>query len=174
MAQLLGGLVIGIAMALGYVRMGWELPGFLQLPDKLKGNVVASSVEGTLLSSNTDPDSRQRALEVLFDNRAAYAAQLDAEMGHPFLEAYRSRHATIAARRLLLEWTALDDVLDKPALRAALEKKHGTADTLALKRAVLAAKLDAHPFLKAWMTGKKLSIEPEALRDSLASIGRLR
>lgn len=174
MLRFLGGLVFGVAMALGYVHLGWELPGYLQLPDKFKGNVISSTVEDALLDMSATSATRRRALEVLFDNRAAYAAQIDVEMGHPFLDAYQRRHAAVAARRLRLAWAALDEVLAKPALRAALEKKHGTTDTLALKRAELVARLEANPFLKAWMQKENLSVAPQALLDSLSKAGRMK
>ena len=151
MARFLVGVLIGIAMAVGYVRYDSGLPGWLQLSERLRGNLVSTAIEGDLYDLDRDAAARRRALEVYFDNRAADAARVDGEAGHPFLEVLYRRRAAHEARLLLGEWTAYDAALAKPALRAGLEKRHGTADTEALKAHMLADGLAKKPFLVRWL-----------------------
>ena len=169
MGRVLLGVLIGIALAVGYVRYELALPDWLLLPDRLRGNIVATAIEDALYDLDADPDKRRRALEVFLDNRAADAAQADAEAGHPLLAALHARRASREARLLAGEWPAYAAALAKSELRAALERRHATTDEETLKRRMLAAGLDGKPFLKRWLERHP----PAAGEDLLATLRRL-
>lgn len=151
MARFLIGVLFGVVLSVGYVRYELELPAWLQLADRLRGNLVSTAIEAELYDLDRDAASRRRALEVYFDHRAADAAKLDAEAGHPFLTALHRQRAAREARALTAEWSAFGAVLAKPELRSALEKRHATADDDTLKRRMLAASLKGKPFLERWL-----------------------
>jgi hypothetical protein len=59
------GLIAGIAMAFGYVR--WNVsPGIMELPEKLRGNIVSTAIEGDLYDLDKPLDARRRALQACF------------------------------------------------------------------------------------------------------------
>lgn len=145
------GLAAGAALAFGYVHFGAELPGWLTLPDRLKANLISTTVEDRLYDLSAPADAQRRALEVYFDNRAKDAAAHDAAAGHPFLSALRRARAKREARQLVTAWGGYDLALAKPSLRQALERKHGSGDDHALKAAMLAEALAKRPFLSAWL-----------------------
>lgn len=164
------GALCGCLVAFGYVRYAIDLPEVLLLPERLRGNLISAATEGDLYDLSLDEMARRRALEVYFHNRPADAAELDREAGHPFLNALHKSRADHEARLLTGELAAFDTVFSKPALRAALERKHGTNDTAKLKRALLAEALDRQTFLKSWLSlGREVEM-PEALRQALAEV----
>lgn len=150
MGKFLIGLIAGIAMAFGYVR--WNVsPGIMALPEKLRGNIVSTAIEGDLYDLDKPLDARRRALEVFFQNRAQFAVGVDAEFAHPFLNTLYLRRVIREARQLHAKWDAFDMALDKPALRAAMEKKYGVSDDTDLKRAMLFDAYQDEDFLRRWV-----------------------
>jgi hypothetical protein len=133
---------------------------------------VATVVESDLYDLTGDAGTRTRALEVYFKNRAGEAARLDAEAGHPFLNALHRTHARREARVLAMQWTGYDKVLAKPALRTLLERKHGLSDADALKRAMLFDALARKPFLMNWLELKQGAVTAENLREMLDAVQR--
>ncbi len=170
MAKFLIGLAIGIALAFGYVHWGISAPGIVGLPDKLRGNVVSTAVEGELYDLDRPLDVRHRALEVFFQNRPQFAAEVDAEFGYPFLNALYLKRVIRKARILRGYWSAFDKLLDQPALREKLEKTHGTTDETALKRAMLFEKYQEEDFLKQWVAKHDGKVTPETLMPLLKKL----
>lgn len=167
MLKFLAGVLAGALLAVLYVRFDVALPDVLQLGERLRGNLVSTSTETELFDLGASPATRARALEVYFDNRARDAARIDAEAGHPFLEALMTASARHKARQLLGQWQAFDEVLGKPALREALEQKHGTPDAAALKQAMLTEALAKDAFMISWLQRKGLAASGESLLGSL-------
>jgi hypothetical protein len=171
MLKFVMGVVLGVMLAFGYVRWNIDLPAFLTLPDKVRGNIVSTATEAELYDVDGDPGARRRALEVLFANRADFAAKVDSDAGHPFLAALLRERASREARQLAAQWTAFDAALAKPALREAEVRRHGTVEPEALKRAMLYAALDRQAFLKAWLARNAGPVTPENLREVLRRVG---
>lgn len=167
MLKFILGVLFGAGLAVGYVRYSIELPEYLQLTDKLRGNLVSTATEGELYDLGRDIETRRRALEIFFANRPDFAVRVDAEFGHPFLAALYRKRAIREARRLRGQWSAFDTALDKPALRERLEKKYGTTDATALKQAMLAEALQREPFLKSWLVKQGHAIEHADLLATL-------
>lgn len=151
MWKFLGGVLLGVIVALGYVRFDLPLPEFLQLPGMLKGNIVSSATEQELYDLSADGGTRLRALDVYFANQSRAAAELDAASGHPFLHALHRERARHEARLLLAAREGFAAALAQPALRQTLERKHGVSDDAALEAAMLADRLDDYPFLTGWL-----------------------
>jgi hypothetical protein len=170
MLKFILGVIAGALLSFGYVRYNVELPGLVQLPDRLRGNLVSAATESELFDLDAPPDVGRRALEVYFANRPQDAAALDAAAGHPFLAALHRDRAQRQARQVSLAWTAFDEGLSKPALRAALERKHATTETAALKQAMLEEALGRKPFLKSWLEKNRLPTRGEALRQALRTV----
>lgn len=172
MAKFLSGIVLGALLALGYVHYDWELPDALQLPARLQGNLISSATESELYDLDGDAATRQRALEVYFANRAEDAAKLDAQAGHPFLDALMRTRAQREARQLLMNPSGAEMALSKPALRAALERKYATTDVEVLKRAMLMEALQERTFLKAWLEKTDGVVTADNLAEKLARAAR--
>lgn len=170
MPKFLFGILVGAALAFAYVRWGIELPKLLGMPDKLRGNLISTATESDLYSLDQPIENRRRALEVLFANRPEFAASVDAESGHPFLEALYTRRAIREAGALRQEWEALDVTLSKPSLREALEKKHGVRETLLLKQRILLSSLEKYPFLKQWIERSHPNLDEHTLPSILDDI----
>lgn len=171
MLKFLIGLASGVFLAVIFVHYDLALPAIFDLPEKVKKNVVSAAVEGEIYDLSADAAVRGRALAVYFKNRAGDAVKVDAEAGHPFLNALVRARAVREARQLALQWTAYDKVLAEPRLRAALEAKHGVAEDEALKRAMLWQALDKKPFLSAWLAQEHPAMSAETLRDVLGEVG---
>ena len=166
------GVLAGAALSFGYVRYNVELPGILQLPDRARGNLISTAIEDQLYDLDADAATRRRALEIYLANRAADAALADAEAGHPFLSALHRARARREARQLLLALPAFDETLAKPALRSALERKHGTRDANVLKQRMLADALARKPFLKRWLEKAGRPTAGDGLRPGLQATAR--
>lgn len=172
MGRLVLGVLLGALLAVAYVHYDWQLPRFLQLPKTLEGNLVSSATESALYDFNADTESRRRALEVYFANRAESAAKLDADAGHPFLTALVAERARREARQLMAIDEGSELALSKPALREALERKHGTNDPAELKTAMRMQSLGERPFLKAWLERNVGPITGDNLTDALKQAAR--
>jgi hypothetical protein len=157
------GTLMGAALAVGFVRYEIQLPAWLQLPARLEGNLISTAIEADLFDLKRDEDSRRRALEIYFANRAEAAVAVDREAGHPFLRSLYRARASREARQLLARRSAVDQALAQPALKSALERKHGTSDEAAIKRATLAEGLDRLPFLKSWLESENQPLDPASL-----------
>jgi hypothetical protein len=169
MLKFILGVVFGAVMSFVYVHYDIQLPSYLQMPDVLRGNLVATATEATLYDLDADNAAQQRALEMYFENRARDAVKVDTAFGHPFLTALHRERATRKARQLSMVWHAFGETLSKEALRSTLEKKYGTSDTDGLKRAMLMDALDRKPFLKRWLEKTSGPVTAENLRDLLKS-----
>ncbi len=172
MLKFFSGTAIGVLLAFVFVHYNWEPPAALDLPDKLKKNIVSTAVEGDLYDLAADIETRERALEVYFKNRAGDAVKTDAAAGHPFLNALYRERAVRESRQLSMQWSGYDAALEKPALRGTLERKYGLNETEALKRAMLMNALDRKPFLKSWLEANATVVSPENVRDVLAETGK--
>ena len=174
MLKFILGVLFGAGLAVGYVRYNVELPDYLQLSDKLRGNLVSTATEGQLYDLDLDIATRRRALEILFANRAEFAVEVDQEFGHPFLSALYRKRAIREARLLRGQWSAYDEGLAKDNLRAALERTHGSSDPLVLKQRMLQAALaKSYPFLESWLKKEGEPIGEGELLETLKRVGVL-
>ncbi len=171
MLKFILGVIFGAGLAVGYVRYNLELPEYLQLTDKLRGNLVSTATEGELFDLDRDLAVRRRALEVLFANRPEFAVEVDREFGHPFLATLYKRRAIREARLLRGQWSTYDMALEKDKLRAALERQHGSSDPVVIKQRMLqAAMANSYPFLQRWLEKQG---EPTGERELLATLKRV-
>lgn len=174
MLKFILGVIFGAGLAVGYVRYNVDLPEYLQLTNKLRGNLVSTATEGELYDLDQDIAVRRRALEVLFTNRPEFAVDVDREFGHPFLETLYKKRAIHEARLLRGQWSAYDKGLEKAELRAVLERKHGSSDALVIKQRMLQAALaKSYPFLKRWLEKKGEPAGEGKLLDTLKRVGVL-
>ncbi len=174
MLKFILGVILGAGLAVGYVRYEIELPEFLQLTDKLRGNLVTTAIETELYDLDADIAKRQRALEIYFANRPQKAVEVDAAFRHPFLEALYRTRAIREARLLRNHWDAFDTALEKPELRAVLELKHGASGDLVLKQRMLLDTLErSYPFLARWLKEKGEPLGEAELLETAKRIGVL-
>lgn len=157
---------VGALLSFLFTAFGLD---FLRAPQRLKGNLISSAVEGELYDFDADTAKQRRALEVYFANRAQEAAALDEAAGHPFLKALQRARAAREAQQLAALWSAYDATLAQPALRKTLEAKHGVSEDEALKRAMLFAALDKKPFLRTWLETNIGEPDADNLRDQLSA-----
>jgi hypothetical protein len=108
------GAALGALLSLVFVRFGLEPPAITKLPEKLKANLVTTAVEADLYDLDAAADVHERALKIYFDNRAGDAAKLDAQGGHPFLNALHRARAKREAQLLIAASSAYDQVLAQP------------------------------------------------------------
>ncbi len=173
MSKFILGVILGSLLAVGYVRFGWELPEFLQLSDRLHGNMVSTAIEFDLYDLNASEEKRRRALEVFFSSRPRDAVALDAAAGHPYLDALYRTRAAREARQLKLQGAAIDKTLAQPAMRAVLEREHGTTDTVRLKQEILLESLSRYPFLNEWLRAEKRAVTVETLDSVLSEVAAI-
>ena len=166
------GLIFGLVLSVSYVWWGVEKPVFLDLLDRLQGNVIASATDSELYDVNASDGVRRRAVEVYFRNSSADAAKVDAEAGHPFLTALHRHRVLREARQLRLQWTSFDKALAQPAIREGLEKKYQETDTISLKQAMLMQALQTQPFLSAWISRYTSGAKPKTLLGTLTQLSR--
>lgn len=167
MLKFILGVLLGSISAFAFVHYNLQLPAALQLPAKLRDNLISTTVEDALYTIDGDAESRQRALEIFFSRRPGDAARRDAEAGHPFLNALHRARAKREAGQLAMQWPAFEQTLAKPALRAAMERKYGTAKVGELMQFMLLDALERKPFLKAWLASQAL---PRTKTDLLATL----
>ncbi len=171
MLKFILGIVFGMAMSIGYVWFDLSLPRWMQLPETLRSNLVSTATETDLYALDGDAERRRRALEVYFAYRAARAAEIDADTGHPFLTALHAKRARHEAALLLAGDRGYDAMLAQPALRATLERRFATASPETLKERLLAEALEKKPFLKSWLSQRtEAPPQPMPLRDTLRAL----
>lgn len=173
MLKFILGTLCGAALAVGYVRYEVQLPSWMQLLARLQGSLVSTATEVELFDLSRDKDTRRRALEVYFSNRAAAAVAIDRAAGHPFLRSLYRDRAVREARQLAAVNSASEKTLAQPGLRAALERRYGTSDVQALWRASQFEALDRFPFLKSWLAAEQRPVTPETLADALTKVIRM-
>ncbi|MFT5509971.1 MAG: hypothetical protein ACI89J_003062, partial [Hyphomicrobiaceae bacterium] len=126
-----------------------------------------------IIRASAPADMRRRALEVYFANQSKRMAAVEIELGFPLTSQIQRRRIGRAAQILRSMWSAFDKALSKPALRAALVKKHGDGNDEALKRRMLLAALREKPSLMSWIK-KHHGIPTEAnVREVLIDVSRL-
>jgi hypothetical protein len=167
--------LLGVVLAISYVRFNVQLPPIAQLPNDLRGGVVSAATEGDLYDLNGNEQRRLRALEVFFANRPKAAAEADAEAGYPFLKSLHTARALRETRELRAQWHGFDTVLEQPGLKDALERKYATSDTDQLKRRMLYEELLARPFLVQWLEERGGPVGPDNVdaRITSAAVGEL-
>lgn len=171
MLKFITGTVIGAVLAYLFVQFNVAPPSVLKLPEKLRGTLVATAVEAELYDLSAAADVRVRALKVYFSNRAQDAAKLDAESGHPFLNALHRARARREARQILALWGGYDKVLAQPALREALIRKHKVSEDDALKLAMLVESFRKKSFLVAWLHQQQGEVADGNLLAEVRRIG---
>lgn len=171
MLKFLGGVLAGLLTSVAYVYFNVQLPPFLALPGQLRGDVISTVADDAIYNLDADVTQQLRALETYFDNRAEDAAQLDADAGHPLLKALQTNRAIREARQVSMQWSAFDNALAQPALREALERRHGVTDIETLKRAMLLDAVDSKPFLRRWIEKTSGAVAAESIREVLLKVG---
>lgn len=169
MFKFFAGVLIGLVLAISYVRFNVQLPPILQLPNDLRGGVISTAAENDLYDLDGDEQRRRRALEVFFANRPGAAAEADAEAGYPFLKSIHTARAVREARQLRSQWHGFDVAFEKPGLRAALERHYGEREADQLKRLMLFEELTARPFLKQWLEENRGTIDANNVYERITS-----
>lgn len=145
--KFIGGVLLGVVMTYAYVRYAWAMPEVVQLPGKITEAAVVTTAEIDLFNPDASDEVRQRAFSVVMSQKAEEYVQIDRELGSPLMEEVLRRKAERATRLLKHQMSAYDVALEKPALRKALERKHGaTDDDEELKRRMLLAALQEEEF----------------------------
>ncbi|MEO0619935.1 MAG: hypothetical protein AAFZ01_11740, partial [Pseudomonadota bacterium] len=99
--------------------------------------------------------ARTRALEVWFANQPKRAASLDRDLTHPLLRELERRRAIRRIRALRTLWSGYDTALEKPELRAVLERQHKTNDPDQLKRRMLLKAVREDAYVASWLTRRQ-------------------
>ena len=173
MGKFILGALFGMAMSYAYVWYDVRLPDWVELPDLVKRNLATAVVDDRLYDLEASSSQRRRALEVYFTNQGPRAAKLDAQLGHPFLEAIRKKRVHREARITRGLWSAYDKALAKPNIRARLEEKYGTTDSQTLKRRMLLAAVREKTFLNAWITRDRGTPSETDVYGTVVELSRL-
>lgn len=169
----IAGAVLGILITVGYTRLGFMTPAILEIPGKLKGNVISSAAEYDLYDLTQPIEVRERALEVFFGNRPKFAVEVDAEFDHSFLKLLYRKRVIREARQLRMQWSAYDTALEKPSLREVYQRKYGTNETIALKQSMLMDAYLEKEFLVEWVKRNREPVNNENLLQTLEELGRI-
>ena len=142
-----GGVLLGVLMTYVYIRYAWAMPELVQLPGKITEAAVVTTAEVDLFSPQASEDVRRRAFSVVMSQKAEEFVEIDRELGGQLMEEVLRREAVRRTKLLKHQMSAYDVALDKPALRQALERKHGkTDDDEVLKRRMLMSALQDEEF----------------------------
>lgn len=145
--RFIGGVFFGVVMTLGYVRYAWTMPDVAQLPGKITEAAVVTTAEIDLYDPRAAPEVRRRALAVVMSQNPELFVEIDHELGGRLMEETLRREALRETKLLKHQMSAYDIAIDKPALREALERKHGsTSDDEELKRRMLLSALRDEDF----------------------------
>jgi len=145
--KFIGGVLLGVVLTFVYVRYSWTLPEVAQLPGKITEAAIVATAEMDLFNPEASDDVRRRALSVVMSHQAGEFVELDHELGDPLMEEVLRRKAFRETKLLKHQMTAYEAAMDKPALRQALERKHGkTNDNEELKRRMLLSAIRSEEF----------------------------
>ena len=145
--RFLGGVLLGVIMTFVYVRYSWAMPDVVKIPGKITEAAIVTTAAMDLFSPQASDEVRQRAFSVVMSQQAVEFVAIDAELGSPLLEEILRREAVRETKLLKHQISAYDAVMDKPALRKAMERKHGaTDDDEELKRRMLLSAIDDEEF----------------------------
>lgn len=132
------GVLFGVFMTFAYTRYAWKMPEVVQLPAKITEAAISTTAAMDLFSPTAPDDVRHRAFSVVMSQQADDFAEIDKELGSPLMKEVLRREAVRESKLLKHQMSAYQVALDQPALRKALERKHGqTDDDEELKRRML-------------------------------------
>ena len=161
--RFLGGVVLGVIMTFAYVRYAWAMPDVAKIPGKITEAAIVSTAEIDLFNPNSSDDVRRRALSVVMSQTPDRFVEIDRQLGDPLLEEVLRREAVRKSRRLKHRMSAFDMALDKPALRMAMERKHGRVeDDEELKRRMLLSAIDDDDFVSWYLRTRFPNLNPDA------------
>lgn len=171
--KFVAGVACGVALASGYVKWGWQKPAVLEMPEMMTASVIAATVSGDMYDLDQPLEVRERALEVIAQQRPDEIARLDREeLNHAVLNAFYRRRARREARALSMQWTAYDEALKQPSLRRILVDRYGVDSDEELKQSMLAKAFRDEPFLSAWIAREYGPIPKETLLSTLHEVRR--
>lgn len=171
--QFIGGLLVGLAVAGGYVKWGWKKPAVLEVPKLVSSGVIAAAVSEDLYDLSQPIAVRRRALEVIAEQRPDEIMRVDeSELNGALLNAFYVRRARREAQQLSTQWSGFDRALEQPALRELLEKKYGVVSDVGLKEAMLWNALEDYEFLAQWLERHYAGLAPDELLSTLYLVRR--
>ncbi|MEO2035142.1 MAG: hypothetical protein ABGZ35_23940 [Planctomycetaceae bacterium] len=136
--KFIGGVLFGVLTTFVYVRYAWTMPEVVQLPAMMTEAAIVTTAEMDLFHPNVSDEVRRRAFSVVMSQKADEFVAIDRELGSPLMEDVLRREAVRESKLLKHQMSAYQAAVDKPALRQALERKHGsTDDDQELKRRML-------------------------------------
>ena len=160
--KFMGGVLLGVTMTFVYVRYAWTMPKVAQLPVKLTEAAVVTTAAMDLFSPRSSDDVRRRALSVVMSQKSAEFVEIDHELGSPLMEEVLRREAFRESKLLKYQMPAYRMALDQPALRKALERKHGrTEDDEELKRRMLLSAIREKEFTSWYLQTRFPQLTPQ-------------
>lgn len=160
------GLATGVALSWMYVRYGYEPNNVVTLPAKVTSAAISITAESDLYNWDVTPEVRQRAAAVVLGQNPGTFIELDNATGNVLTKEMLRQKAERLAKLAKAKFDAYDMALDKPALRKALQRKHGAGDNETIKRRMLIDDIEGETFLHGYLTRRF----PHATSQDLADI----
>jgi len=169
--RFMAGVLFGVLMTFLYVRYKWTMPEVVQLPGKISEAAVVTTASMNLFSPTAPDDVRRRAFTVVMTHKAEEFVKLDQELGSPLLNEVLRREAVRESKLLKHQMSAYNVAMDKPALRSALERKHGrTDDNEELKRRMLLSAVHDEEFTSWYLRENFPQLTPSETVDLIMNV----
>jgi len=165
------GVLFGVFMTFAYTRYAWKMPEVVQLPAKITEAAISTTAEMDLFSPTAPEDVRLRAFSVVMSQQADDFAEIDKELGSPLLEEILRREAFRESKLLKHQMSAYQVAVAQPALRKALERKHGrTDDDEELKRRMLLSAVREEEFTNWYLQRRFPNLTPDQTVDLILNV----
>jgi hypothetical protein len=165
------GVVFGVFMTFAYTRYAWKMPEVVQLPAKITEAAISTTAAMDLFSPTAADEVRHRAFSVLMSQQADDFAEIDKELGSPLMQEVLRREAFRESKLLKHQMSAYQAALEQPALRQALERKHGrTDDDEELKRRMLLSAVREEEFTNWYLETHFPNLTPNETVDLILNV----
>jgi len=169
--KFIGGVLFGVIMTFLYVRYAWTMPEVAQFPGRITEAAIITTAEMDLFSPDVSDDVRRRALSIVMSQKADEFVAIDLELGSPLMEDVLRREALRESKLLKHQMSAFGMAIDKPALRKALERKHGkTEDDEELKRRMLLSAIHEDEFTSWYLRTRFPQLTQSELIDIVLNV----
>ena len=169
--KFIGGALFGVIMTFVYVRYAWTMPKVVQLPGKIAEAAIVTTAAMDLFSAEASDEVRRRAFSIVMSQKADEFVTMDQELGSPLMEDTLRREAFRESKLLKHQMSAYKVAIDKPALRKALERKHGrTDDDEELKRRMLLSAIREEEFTHWYLQTRFPDLTPSQLVDLVLTV----
>ncbi|MCH2210066.1 MAG: hypothetical protein MK110_02105 [Fuerstiella sp.] len=169
--KFIGGVLLGIVMTFVYVRYSWKMPEVTTFPGKITEAAIVTTAGIDLFRPEAGDDVRRRAFSIVMSQKSDELVEIDRELGSPLMEELLRRKAFRQTKLIRHQMSGYETVLNQPALRKALETKHGkTEDDEQLKRQMLLSAIHEEEYTSWYLRTRFPQLVPSDWIDLVMNV----